>query len=819
MQRSSNFDGLARIMAFAMLGIVSAPMSALASEAGANGDEVAGQGEDASVLTGAQLEQAGAFELEDLANLVPGLTISTTRTDGLLTARIRGMGGISELEGPAGSIGLVVDGVTRPRLGAAFVDLGDVERVTVLKGPQDVLLGHNTSAGAIDIVTRKPEHELRFLAGASLGSDGLWGLRATINSPLGDGVAVRVTGLVGQRDGFTSVSLGSGPRTETRDDNLDVLAFRGQLLVEPSSDFSANLSIDYARRKEDCCLAVTLVNGPTASITDALASDSGVASVADPFARAAFGNRSTLQDSEELGGSLHLDWDSDLFGGAKISSITALRRWQNVGGMDGDHSSADLFYREPLRPENFLRLSTYSQELRFAGKSSAFDWMIGASYQKETLDRTESIRIGPGYEAFLSITLLQRINPLLASSPTASLFLSQASGRPFGTVFAGQATLDRNHQESRSIALFTANTWHATDRLDVDLGLRYTFDRRELASEYTNPNSGLGCSSMLANPAQVVAALVARGLTVAQASAAAPQVVGFACLPMTNSRQHGRSTLQESDSGDWSGSIRLSYRVNDNVTLFGSAARGYKQGGYVLDRMQSSSGLSSGTAGIIPVNDTWFPAETVQNYELGARTRWADGRLQFNLTLFRQEFSDYQFTIPQILGSFVRSLPEVRSTGFEADLQWRSGGLTLRSGLTYADTRYGDDPLAPAELALLPGSRPHLAPEWTATGSIDYVMPIGDKLQARAYLGAHYQSEHNTGSDLDPLTVQKGYALLDARLGFGSREGRWNLDLWVKNLTDVNYLRESFDPALMTGSINSYVGAPRTYGATVRLGF
>ncbi|MGO4779561.1 TonB-dependent receptor, partial [Lysobacter sp. 2RAB21] len=139
-------------------------------------------------------------------------------------------------------------------------------------------------------------------------------------------------------------------------------------------------------------------------------------------------------------------------------------------------------------------------------------------------------------------------------------------------------------------------------------------------------------------------------------------------------------------------------------------------------RVQSSNGLSAGTAGITPVNDTSFPGEFVDSYELGAKTTWAGGNLLLNATLFHQTYTDFQLN--SFLGTsfVVRSIPEVVSQGIDTEILWQTGlkGLMLQGGVMYADTKYGDDPLPDADLAKLPGARASFAPLWSASASVTY---------------------------------------------------------------------------------------------------
>src|SRR3546814_112396 len=156
----------------------------------------------------------------------------------------------------------------------------------------------------------------------------------------------------------------------------------------------------------------------------------------------------------------------------------------------------------------------------------------------------------------------------------------------------------------------------------------------------------------------------------------------------------GGETSQSREEKEWSGTLKAAYRWNDSVMTYLSAARGYKGGGFNLDRVQSSSGLSSGSTGILPVNDTSFGGEFVDSYELGAKTTWADGSLLLNATLFHQTYEDFQLN--SFLGTsfVVRSIPEVVSKGLDAEILWQPRavqGLMLQGGFMYADTTFGDN--------------------------------------------------------------------------------------------------------------------------------
>src|SRR5690606_21871079 len=330
----------------------------------------------------------------------------------------------------------------------------------------------------------------------------------------------------------------------------------------------------------------------TAGILNALVGGKAVAAPGDdPFDRVAYSNRPTEQDIKDSGVSVEMNWDTPWLGGATLTSITASRDWEAINGLDYDFSTADVLYRSPDKDESFTGFRTFGLEFRFTGATERVDWMIGLFYSDEDLDRTETYRIGAHYEPYLSIALLSLVNPALAQLPNAATFLADATGRQFGTVFAGLGAHDRYRQEARSTALFTNNTWHATDALDLTLGLRYTRDEKTLDSVYSNPNGSPGCSSMLDpvnGQARIAAALMARGVTAAALPQVIPQVIGYGCLPWANPMHVmrtdaagnfiGGETHQTRQGKERGGTLKGPHRWHSSVKASLTDARGSSGG-------------------------------------------------------------------------------------------------------------------------------------------------------------------------------------------------------------------------------------------------
>ena len=826
------------------------------------------------------LQDSGVRDIKDMQILVPGLTVTSTQNEAITTARIRGIGTVGDNLGLESSVGVVIDGVYRPRNSVGFGDLGELERIEVLKGPQGTLFGKNTSAGVINVVTRRPDQEMGGEGEVTFGNYGALGLAGWFNAPLGEYAAFRVYAAHRDRDGWMTVEPGVGPRSESEDYDQNFRTVRAKLLIQPSDNVEVLISADASKRDENCCTAVQLVSGGTAPIINGVGGGNAIAIPANPWARVAYSNRSTAQKIDDRGVQAEVNVDLDMFGGATFTSVTGGRDWDTVNGRDFDFTGADLLYSNPEESESYNRFKTFSQEFRLTGSTDKVDWLVGMFYANEDLDKTESYRIGAGYEPYLSTLVGSSALPQMkaALDPTLAylsaqyqlpltmsfnplnpaIFMSQFSGQTYGTTFAGFGALDKYEQNAKSLALFTNNTWHATEALDVTLGLRYTREKKSLESVYENPNNGLACAASLASPGAGVARLLAARitnlsqlpaaqqaaligqLTTALATSAAGQsliggVLGRMCLPWSNAQHDGRVTEQSRSENEWSGTLKFAYRWNEQAMTYFSAARGYKAGGFNLDRVQSATGFSDGAAGITPVDDTSFPGEFVDSYELGAKTTWAGGNLLLNGALFHQTYSDFQLN--SFLGTsfVVRSIPKVTSQGLDAELLWQATpGLMLQTGLVYADTKYGKnipggDFTFPGQLYKLPGGQMSFAPEWSLSASLTYEWDIGSDMEGRFNIGAKWLSEYNTGSDLDAEKMQDAYAVMNARIGIGSRDRKWQLELWGMNILDEDYVQVGFDgPLQAVGSpspgdpmntYNAFLGAPRTYGATLRFRF
>ncbi len=769
------------------------------------------------------LQDSGVKDIKDLSLLSPGLLVTSTTSEASTTARIRGIGTVGDNAGLESSVGIVIDGVYRPRNGVGFGDLGNVDRIEVLKGPQGTLFGKSATAGVINILTAAPKDKFGLNADFEVGNYGAYGGSAEITGPIaGDKVLGSLYFADRQRDGYFDVNTGQGPRTSKHDTNRDFYTIRGQLLLMPTDTLTIRAIGDYSRRHEECCIAVITraSEGNFANnLVAALGGNDGDA--AHPYRRQAYANQPDGQRVHDAGGSVQADWE---IGPGSLTSITAYRDWKTTAGFDADFSTADIDYLPP-NDTNSTQFRTFSQELRYAGSTGSLDYLIGGFYSHEKLRQNTSILVGKDFTPYLSLLF----SSLVEGHPDPT-FLQTGLTFPFvgGVNYApGSGSLDRYRQTDDTYAIFTNETFHFNDALSLNLGARYSIDVKDLNQFSTNIGNGAGCAA--ANHAFAI--LNAVNPAAAEELAA---VNGTMCLPFLSPGYNNFTNHQHEREHVPTGTAKLAYRVSPELLLYASYARGYKAGGYNLDRVECTvgeAGCAPGSAAVnTPILDTRFKAETNNAFEIGEKATLFDRKLLFNVAGFYQSYKDFQLNTFNGLVFVVDSIPKVISKGVDMDFVWFAAPkLSFQGGLTVADTRYHLSTEQLAALVLKTGfqgqrhSRLSLAPLYSASLAATYTQPIGDDYKAHFNIGFKYSSRYNTGSDLDPDKSQKGYVLANTRLGFGPQNDRWTIEMWAENLFDTNYKQVAFDsgfqnvPTNATGVLDAFLGAPRTFGATLRL--
>ena len=836
-----------------------------------------------TAVGGESMQNSGATDIRQLNQLAPSLLVSSTGTEANGSARIRGIGTVGDNPGLESSVAVFIDGVYRSRSGIGLNELGDIERIEVLRGPQGTLFGRNASAGLIHVITARPEFTFGGHVDLSYGNFDYMRGQLGVTGPISEQLAFRLDAIYSRRDGFYDVVNASGG-TESHVNDRDRFFTRAQLLFEPNDAVSLRIIGDYSQRNESCCGAVYIglletfdptpgvpgdfrVRQPGAGgspsgnrIVDVLTSLGGTFPAAgDPFSRRISMTPGTTYEGRttDWGASAQLDWD---LGGANLTSITAYRGYKSEAPSDTDYSYVDILRRDD-DGNSFRRFRTFTQELRLQGSAfnGMLDWLVGGYFASEDLEVRDNLEFGSQYGAFASCRLVATINanPVLRDpaapgclSPTGIAVLGgpQGLGAAFPIFRAGLNRLSTvnnvgddfstYNQDSTNWAIFTHNIFNITNNLSLTVGFRYTHERKEFDADFNNNNTICPVQQAF------FANFLSGGATPLPASLQplAAGLVNLTCQGNSSSSLNALNLSDRRSEGEWTGTGVLSFKPVSELLLYASYSRGYKAGGFNLDRSALGQPIFSPTdprqfggrgAGFNTAN-LQFDPEIVNAWEAGFK--WTRRSFTLNVAAFRQTFQNFQlntfngsvFLVQNIngcselnggsgtdqdpvgginpAGSGGCSTDNVRAgvvtTGVEIEMAiFPAHNLQFTAGFTYADTRYRNDligrdtgtPLDPA-LFLLPGDNLSNAPKYTATASATWTPEIGSSgLSLLVYADARLTGDYNTGSDLFPEKEQDSYALVNARLGLRGPEQRWSIELWAQNLFDQNYQQVAFN--------------------------
>lgn len=726
-----------------------------------------------SALSGEFLDTLGIDGFEQLGNYVPGLQtqVQSPNNPGFV---IRG---ITSDSGDASSeprVSVFQDGVSISRSRGSVVELFDMERVEVLRGPQGTLFGRGAQIGAVHLIQNKARDRFGGAFRAGLGNFGETYFTGHLNTPLVDDTLYsRIAVFHQQRDG-TIENLAGGDLN-----GRDTQAIRGALRWDLGQTGTLDLILNHQR------------DAPpgTAFRSGSIPTREGRT---DFWNSAADLNRGTelgldrSVDSATLLGDIRLgdDWT--------LSSITGWRRFDSTEQFDGDGSQADL-----LEFAEIAGGRQFSQEIRFNyDAGGAFRGFAGASW----FDESGSQRVPFSTDerslyALLSPTLtaaaggLLPVVPLLNPDGTPNTALSvitvhpalqQMLGLPPVLPLKARHTEEyANFGDTRALELFADGTWSLTDRFDLTLGLRYT--REDIRSGYESLFHGVPSVLGLFLPSF-------------------PDNVAFpnALSAPTDGR------LQASDTfSSVVGRVVTGYRFTDTLNGYASVSRGRRP-----NLLQFNDGDIEEVA-----------AEIVWNYELGLKGEAAAGRFTYDLAAFYYDYSNFQAQVenPNAPPFYITADGgNARAVGVEAALMHRFtdrlGGF-LNYGWIDAKFNAVDDAGNPQSLA---GNRFRLTPEHTLALGLDWQMPLGNG--ATAYVRPNYtwRSQVFFEDDNRPGIEQAAYGLLNLNAGL-RLAGGWDLGVYAQNLTDRQYLIDAGNTGALFG-IPTYVpGSPRLYG--VRVGY
>jgi outer membrane receptor protein involved in Fe transport len=847
-----------------------------------------------SAVNAETLQNSGANDIRQLNQVAPSLLVSSTGTEANGSARIRGIGTVGDNPGLESSVPVFIDGVYRSRSGIGLNELGEIDRVEVQRGPQGTLGGRNSSAGLISIYSKKPSFTFGGSGELTYGNYDFMRAATSFTGPISEQLAFRVDGVYVKRDGFYRDDQNG------RDiNNRDRYFLRGQLLFEPTDALSVRLIADYTSRTEECCAATYVdrtvnqfigdLNNPSTTGVASTTTSNNIINVlrdlGQPLAafNQGFGrnisvspNRVFTGETKDYGFSGQVDYD---FGGATLTSITAYRQYRSGQASDTDYGEVDILYRAPS-DDAYRQFHTFTQELRLQGEAfdGKLDWLVGGFFANEKLTVRDNLRFGNQYGRFANCRIISggglafAYNPAAQSCITPALrpTVSGALGAAGPLIVAGLdrldtmnnvgTTNDRYFQNGTNWAIFTHNIVHITDTIDLTLGARYTKDKKDFNATFGNDNTVCTANQAALGP-----------LLTTAAAGTAGAIIGLSCQGNSTAELNGVSIRDDRNEDQITGTAILSWKPIDDLLLYTSFARGYKAGGFNLDRSALKSPVptfaSVGGAQAL-VGNLQFDPELVDSYELGAK--FSNGPFGLSVSAFRSDFSSFQlntfngtvFLVQNVNGcdnlvggsNADTDLSNTTGSCATADITYgvRTQGLELEAsltparnfrmaaGLTYAKTTYRDDLIgtkngAPLDLALrkLPGDNLSNAPEMVATSSVTWTPDIGSNgMSGLVYIDGRMTSDYNTGSDLFPQKEQDGFAVFNARIGLRGADEAWGIELWGQNIFNQDYAQVAFNSPFQAGQssapfvdpqypggrqiFSQFLAEPRTYGITLR---
>jgi len=843
-----------------------------------------------SAVTAETLQNSGANDIRQLNQLAPSLLVSSTGSEANGSPRIRGIGTVGDNPGLESSVVVFIDGVYRSRSGIGLNELGEIDRIEVLRGPQ----GRNSSAGLINIISKKPSFTFGANGEATYGNFNFYRFAGGVTGPISEKIAARIDGVYVKRDGFYNDTANN-----VKVNDRDRVFVRGQFLIEPTSDVSIRLIGDYSNRVEACCAATYVdqmvnpfignLNSPASPLTTGLANGNNIVNVLRDLGQninsfnQGYSRNISVTPGRGFGGktrdwglSGQLDWD---FGNVRLTSITAYRDYTSAQGSDTDYNTVDILYAR-ADGNNSRSFRTFTQEIRFQGSlfDDKLDWLVGGFYANEKFRGKSNSRFGAQYGRFATCRVISGGGFAGLYSPTSPGCVAPGVGPATLTAAAGAnvaagfltldglsdrgSTIDRYNQDARSIALFTHNIIHLTNRLDLTLGLRYTDERKRFSATFGNDNTA--CTTLQTNLAADISSPNPTTGALARA------LIGLGCQGNSTAELNGVSIADQRSEAAFSGTAILSWKPTDDLLLYASFSRGYKAGGFNFDRSALKAPLQPNAAGALTttfaalggaqalVGNLQFEPEKVNAFEIGAK--YSTGPFSLSVAGFRQEFKSFQlntfdgtvFIVQNVNGCSTSLNGADRDQNkFAAAPNFNAAAATsgacaagnigygvsaqgveleaslvpmrdfrVAAGVTYAQTKFrnnlvGNNLGAPLNQALrkLPGDNLSNAPEWVATGSIAWTPDIGTSgLSGLFYVDTRLTGDYNTGSDLFPQKEQDGFAVVNARVGIRGADQRWAIEIWGQNVFNQNYAQVAFNSPFQEGAATAAFQDPQYPG-------
>lgn len=721
-----------------------------------------------SVFGADDVEQTSIRELSQLSDYIPNVTI-TNHTDFRSAITIRGVGSSSRNIGFDSRVGVYVDGVYMGQSPAVNQELLDLERVEVLRGPQGMLFGKNTVAGAVSLVTKKPNADPSAKVSVNLGNYDYQEYQGIFNFPLAENVFAKIAVSKTGRDGYIE-NIVTGNELNTK----DVLAYRAQLRYAPTDKFELNFSFDGLEADNRI-----LVGEP---LTDPLA----LFPVQDaPRPREVAFDFDPSENRDIKGAAFDAEYEFD--NGFTAKSITGYRNTEAFYSNATDYAPYSMIFIDYSDA-----FEQWSQEFQLISPSEGkLTWMTGLYFYSQDADTVRDVTLGYDFlETFIAPYVAPDVAPLLGLDP-ANLTTEQlaliAAVVGFGP--PGSKVFNNGTVTTESYAAYVNGSYDFNDRWTLGFGGRYSVETKDVEWLLDGRNSGVFA-------------------------------IGSTNVPIGDTTTAPTPLVNDREDSFFSPALSLSYAVAEDANVYVKYSTGFKSGGFNLDyinadELAANSGLE-------------FDKETVDSYEIGFKSTLLDGRLSLNMAAFLSEYEDYQVNQFVDLGEGRTSIritnaAKVKTQGLEAEFNFKAtDNLLFQGSAGYLDAEFDSFPGGGSGGSDASGNQLVNAPEFTAALGAVYtreVPALESTFMLRGdvtHTGGYFTTADNIKEG--PLafggTVPFGYideaTLFNGRVGLIGSNEHFELYLWGRNLTDEDYLVDDFRDFF--GTLVNHPAIGRTYG-------
>lgn len=719
-------------------------------------------------IGGSDLAKQGTDSLSGFDTFVPNVAIGGTAAQGNATVSvaIRGIGGAPQgFITQESAVGIYIDDILYAHPNGALLDLLDVERVEVLRGPQGTLFGRNTAGGALRYVTKQPADKLEGSIKVTAGQRDRFDVAGMLNIPIGDMLAARFSFAKKSRDGYIHKII-----DDTYVGGGDSTTMRGQVTWKPTNRLEIGISGDLIRTKDNgqpsvsvdfsatdlypaALYGVSIPGDPPPNPTaynslrataPASVSPSGYTNAASDFAYY-YGQATGKYEiyggltpdvnrfkSYGLSGTIKYELTDDL----TIKSLTGYRDIAQIQNQDWDRTPIPL-----VNVNETTDIRYFTQELQINGSffENRLNWVAGAFYYWDD-----------------SVNNRRRFDP---SGGANSAYMGDT----------GKGSYEGKKVKTESIALFTQGTYKLTDALSLTAGLRWGKDTKTFNA--FREGRGQIC--------------LAGGVKVAAVGSPAACPAGSVSTPSW-----------QTVHGNWSSvSPRLSieYRWSPEVMTYISAAKGFKGGGFndaIQTRCYRSPLPNCGMGDYKP--------ENLWTYEFGVRSDLFDRHVRLNLTAFLTKYKDQQIQLadpgPPPLVYTVNGDSTVK--GFEGELLASPlEGLILKASIGYVDARYDNNIKGLSGAVVITPLVPfYRSPKWSYTLGASYSVPVAEAGDVNFDINWGWKDKQVSFPTPTNFIELPSYGVLNGRISYEAKGG-WSLSVYGNNLTDKYYLTGGFDPS------------------------